>query len=275
MQIKFKKLHITADEYKILVEYKKTLTDIQSILSNIYTKLGDKVSFAEINKYNRFTSLEKNIINEIEKLSGISIKTTAETLKGIYSDTFISAAKSIDTASNLQLGFYDVNSEVLKKIVNNPLDKVTWQFRNKLHHENLIPRVQSLMSDSFIKKKGYVATAREMKKQFDGLANNALRIVRTESHRVYNTAMDDQIIKVQASGKRLGLEVKKIWDAGNSKKPRPNHLDMDGQAADEDGLFTMITIDGATIKVSAPGNTGVASEDVNCHCLLRTEIVGL
>jgi hypothetical protein len=70
--------------------------------------------------------------------------------------------------------------------------------------------------------------------------NQSIRIIRTEGHRVQNAARVVSFNNAESAAQRLGIESSKVWiHSGNPREPRPDHIQMDGAEADEDGIFTL------------------------------------
>lgn len=89
--------------------------------------------------------------------------------------------------------------------------------------------------------------------------NKAMRIARTEGHRIQVLSAND----AQHAAKAKGCEVVKQWDATLDGRTRPMHRLLDGKLAEIDELFVV-----DDIEVMYPGGFGIASQDVNCRCAL-------
>ena len=89
--------------------------------------------------------------------------------------------------------------------------------------------------------------------------NNAMRIVRTEAHRIQVQATAD----AQRKAKENGADVVKQWDAALDKKTRKSHRKLDGQIRELDEKFE---VNGH--KAMQPGGFGRPEEDINCRCAL-------
>lgn len=101
---------------------------------------------------------------------------------------------------------------------------------------------------------------RNMKNTPFGTAiNNAIRIARTEGHRVQTSARVDAM----SEAKKKGADVVKQWDASLDGKTRDTHRKLDGQIRELDEPFE---VDG--MKADAPGYFGNPAEDCNCRCAL-------
>lgn len=89
--------------------------------------------------------------------------------------------------------------------------------------------------------------------------NNAIRIARTEAHRIQCKATAD----AQFRAKEKGADVVKQWDASLDGKTRTTHREMDGQIRELDEPF-----EANGHKAMHPGAFGRPEEDINCRCAL-------
>lgn len=89
--------------------------------------------------------------------------------------------------------------------------------------------------------------------------NKAMRIARTEGHRIQVLSAND----AQHAAKAKGCEVVKQWDATLDGRTRPMHRLLDGKLAEIDEPFVV-----DDIEIMYPGGFGIASQDVNCRCAL-------
>lgn len=101
--------------------------------------------------------------------------------------------------------------------------------------------------------------AKGMNSPFNTSINNAIRIARTEGHRVQQSAALD----AQYRAKEKGADIVKQWDSTLDSRTRPHHRMLDGQIRELDEDFE---VDG--LKAQAPGHFGKPKEDCNCRCCL-------
>lgn len=101
--------------------------------------------------------------------------------------------------------------------------------------------------------------AKGMNSPFNTSINNAIRIARTEGHRVQQSAALD----AQYRAKEKGADIVKQWDSTLDNRTRSHHRMLDGQIRELEEDFE---VDG--LKAPAPGHFGKASEDCNCRCCL-------
>lgn len=98
-----------------------------------------------------------------------------------------------------------------------------------------------------------------MNSPFRKAYNNAIRIARTEGHRIQNEATLDG----QHEAKKKGADIVKQWDATLDSRTRPEHREADGQIMELDEPF-----DVGGEKMQAPGVGGSAKNVCNCRCCL-------
>lgn len=89
--------------------------------------------------------------------------------------------------------------------------------------------------------------------------NNAMRIARTEAHRIQCKASMNACNKA----KEKGADVVKQWDSSLDGKTRATHRELDGQIRELDEPFEV-----AGMKAMQPGDFNRPEEDINCRCAL-------
>lgn len=104
-----------------------------------------------------------------------------------------------------------------------------------------------------------VRIAKGMNSPFRKAYNNAIRIARTEGHRIQNEAALDG----QRGAKKKGADIVKQWDSTLDGRTRDEHRECDGQIREIDEPF-----DVGGEKMQAPGVGGSAKNVCNCRCCL-------
>lgn len=260
-------------EYDLLLQYKKTLEELRTKMFKFYEKYGiiDAVKegelkskhFIELSKYNRLEVLEKQIAEEIKKITGVSIDLIGKEIKNTFKESYSLAGDVLNDTLSFEIKFQKLNPDVIAEAVKNPFDRVKWQKRGIGHHEAAINQVKTEITQGLIQGKGYAKTAANITEKVNNLANNMTRIVRTESHRVQVLGNNSALDRAIASGKRLGIELVKTWVAINDGKSKDrHHEEMNNQQIGDDGMFTYP--DGN--KTELPGSSGIADHDIHCRC---------
>ena len=206
------------------VEYQKALrTQVQSILENLQT-------------------------NEFETIS--------EYLAKAYEDGFIGT-------------MYDLQGQGIPLIF--PLDQkqvvAAIQNETKLS-ENLYTALGKDIVDLRKKISGEISRGLSSGQMFSEISrniaswaripkSNAMRITRTEAHRIQCKATSD----AQHRAKEKGADVVKQWDSTLDSKTRESHVAMDGEIAELDDTFSN--------GLEYPGDpSGEPGEVINCRCAL-------
>lgn len=125
--------------------------------------------------------------------------------------------------------------------------------------EALKKRIAGSLSRGIATADSYANIARNIAADSNVGFNRAMRIARTEGHRIQaNSAFD-----AQQAAKDAGADIVKQWDAALDGKTRPHHRQLDGQIRELDEPFEI-----GGMKAMYPSGFGRASEDVNCRCAL-------
>ena len=86
---------------------------------------------------------------------------------------------------------------------------------------------------------------------------NAMRIARTEGHRIQQQSQYDAMLKA----KEHGADVVKEWNATLDARTRPDHMSLDGQIREIGDPFTL-----GSLKAQYPGDFGRPEQDIHCRC---------
>lgn len=89
--------------------------------------------------------------------------------------------------------------------------------------------------------------------------NKAMRIVRTEGHRIQQEGQ----FQAQHQAKKAGADIVKQWDSTLDGRTRPTHRKLDGQIRELEEPF-----EAEGKKAMYPGGFGRPEEDINCRCTL-------
>jgi uncharacterized protein with gpF-like domain len=257
-------------EQRLLKAYKASLRNIRAELAEAAAKYGDKAAYSEMMKFQRLDKLEANIKNEIKRLNAISKNTIKAELKEVYQANYYQSAYALESSSSLKLGFGMLDTNVVETSILNPLDRISWENRLKKWNNNMIDKINQDITRGLIQGEGYGKIGARIAKTIGESAGHAIRIARTEGHRVQSAARLKSFAKSQESMDRLGVETIRIWTATLDVRTRDSHAAMDGQSPDEDGYYTLPS----GVRTEAPGLSGVAEEDINCRCQERMEVKG-
>ncbi len=123
--------------------------------------------------------------------------------------------------------------------------------------KSLKKTVREELSRGIAQSLSYRDIARNLKNAANISFNNAVRIARTEGHRINQEAT----FNCQMEAKKRGCEIVKRWDSTLDKRTRRTHQELDGQTVEIDEPFVI-----RGYSAMHPSGFGVASEDINCRC---------
>lgn len=238
--------------------YKKALEEIDNKIMALKSK-------EQIQSVIYQTKYQEQLKNQIQatydKLTKTWYDTIDEYLKNCYEDSFYST-------------MYALHQEGIPIVIPFNQKEVAQASAQDSYHlsDTLSDKLYSNTFDVARKTVGQISKGMAMNESYATIAtnianrasisvNNALRITRTEGHRITNEVKMKTIAKVQDEG----ADVVKQWDSAIDRRTRPTHVELDGQLREIDQPFK-IPSTGATAMY--PGGFGIAKEDINCRCAL-------
>lgn len=244
---------------KAVLAATRDLWDLAAVAPSKNAAIGNMiyVSKAEAFKYGRMDSYKKLIQAQAKLLAARDALAFETNGSRIYTETRVGqswaysqgfgivelpASKADEVARALYSNFYGAPfDETIKKNLG-------------ADAQNIIDTVVRALNQG----KSYAQIAGELRVLSDQSYNKALRVARTEGGRVLSqAAYDFELLLDNAE-----IEYDKLWDAAIDTSTRPDHIEMDGELADKDGIFHLP--DGSTGP--EPRLTGVAKQDIQCRC---------
>lgn len=246
--------------------YANTLNEIRRELAKIYEKweVNGKLTYEEMSRYNRLTKF----IKEIDHLLRVNYKTLRRVIYDVlgesYLDGYYLTAWAVETDTLSKLAYAPVRPETLTAMIENPISGLTLPQRLEKNRIQIIYKIQEEITQGLYKGETYGTMAKRLKGTLEGDAAKAMRVVRTESHRVVESAKLDSM----THAKKHGVVSVKTWRSSKDKAVRDAHADLDGKTIPVDEDFK--SKNGG--KGPAPGQMGTAKDDVNCRCRLSYSV---
>ena len=269
----YKGLDKLNDAHRVKVEkelakmYRESLKQIQADIASIYAKHGKNVSIADMNKFNRLKSLEKQIAKEIKLLAGESIKLMSASIGNVYAQNYYYTGYASEVSAGVEMAYQRLQTSAIRASMVSPYDAFNWRPTMKDHYNELFNKVKKDITRGLIQGSGFEETARAVKKNMGITGGQAMRIVHTESTRAQTQGVLAGFDTAQTDGAAVGIEVKLRWVATLDTKTRSNHQILDTQFANEDGFWT------DPFRTEGPGLSGIAGEDINCRCAAVESLV--
>ena len=246
-----------------------SLTSIYGEMTKIYNKfaIDGVLTRAEMTKYNKYITMEKNILSKLDPAIKANIKTIKKLLPEMYNESFFHYAWVMDQTAQVALSYGAVNTKAMLAAfdINNPKNI---ELMNAL--QNYGPeakkRLRAVLLNGISLGKSYKDMAKDLAKAMNVVHNNFMRIVRTEAARAIAKGQDDAYSQAEAQG----IEGRRVWDATLDGRTRPDHALLDGVAKDEEGYYY---VGGERARYPLDPNLS-AGQSINCRCHERFELEG-
>lgn len=276
-------------EAEIRKTYQKLLKELRYYLADTYNLCAENetLNYGMLQKhgyYARFLEEVEQKINSISPEERRLIRSTVDqTYETTYNGMIECAKKAAADIASIE-GLKACTPEIIRRAVENPVSKLTLNDQLEKHRKEIIYNIKQDISVGLMNGDRYGTMANRIKKSVDGNYKKAIRIARTETHRVREAGNHDaaqsvnEVLKIGGSGMRM----MKIWRTMKDERVRPAHRykTKKGWKSGKPGKYDHKSMEGITIpvdeeftlpsgaKTMAPGQSGVAGEDINCRCYL-------
>lgn len=247
------------NEKEVLEALKKNYEDsLEEINTKIAMLLGRQDADMQhvIYQVEYQKALKTQIEGILDMLQANEFETISEYLTKCYDEGFQGALYSMQ-AQGVPFAFPIDQEQVVKAIQHDTMLSETLYESLGKDIEVLNKQIASEISRGISTGAMYGDMARNINGYARIGRNNAMRIARTEGHRIQSQANYD----AQVKAKSKGADIVKIWSAALDAKTRDSHFKLDGQVKEIDEPFVY-----GKNKAMFPGEFGVAHLDINCRC---------
>lgn len=251
---------IRAAEKGVRASQRDLLYQIRKSLDDIYRRYGKdgKLTMDEMRKYKRMRKLEAEIAKTVKKHRQESDKIIKSLLR--YS-TLKSIEACVDRNTLKPTRVKAIKAKIdVDKIINETVGGRNWLERTKRIEGNVAYDIISEVRAGIDQGISYHEMAAKIDKAMGKYNGRPETIARTETHRVIETSKNDAMVEVNKEIPQM-----KIWRNAGDEKVRSSHEAMEGQKVPFDEPFELPS--GA--KAMYPGESGIASEDINCRCIVE------
>lgn len=246
-------------EKAVLNRIKKVYEDAyKEIEGRINALSADELTQSKIYQIQYQRALQSQVSAILDNLNGKQYDTVNQYLKDSYADAFVGTLYDLQ-GQGIPLIFPINQDDVARAIVHNTKLKKSLYDSMGVNVEKLKKVIQQEISRGFANAADYTQMARNIRNHGGVSMRKAFQIARTEAHRIHQEAAEDALKKADAAG----ADVVKQWDSTLDKRTRPTHQKLDGQLRELDEPFE---VNGH--KAMRPGAFGIASEDINCRCVM-------
>lgn len=235
--------------------YQKALDDINEKIASLLTREDSDMQYV-IYQVQYQHALKKQIQSILIQLQNEEFDSISEYLTKCYEDGYEGALYALQK-QGIPLAIpidQDLVVEAIQHETKLSEDLYTSLGKNI---EDMQKKIQSEISRGIATGKMYQDIAADLSRSAGVSYNNAMRIARTEGHRIQCKATMDACYKAQDRG----AEIVKQWNAALDARTRDSHLKIDGEIKNLDEKFSN--------GLLYPGDpAGKASEVINCRCTL-------
>ncbi len=254
---------LKALEKRIKAEYTKAYNEMRGQMAKIAEKLALNPNLSPQQKLALLAENER-LTNLCLQMSDV-LKDTNKVATGFVTKSAANIFKVNYNADAERLGFSLLDNTAVKNILTgevNPFTKLS--IAGDLDKAALTRRLESEMITSILKGESIPNMAKRIKSVAEGYLKNTIRIARTETTRVENSAHQ----AVGERGKELGFNMWKRWVATEDGRTRDEHAEADGQEVPIDEPFV---VGGEEMMYPGDISLGASAENtINCRCVMVT-----
>lgn len=277
--------------------YRALLKDLKQFIGYEYAELAEdgRLTYSILQQKGEFARFLEEVEQRINNLSPqITSEITAaveETYRIVY-DGMMDAVKQNTESEGLKRaldGLRSATPETIKRAVENPVSGLTLKDTLEKNRRDIIYDIKRNVAVGLSNGDRVDTMAKRISQSLDGDYQKAVRIARTESHRVQEAGFHDSAAEVDSTlqNSDSGLRMVKTWRTMKDERVRPqrryktksgwktvrrgtaNHQKMEGVSVLMDEQFDL----GGGVKADAPGQSGVASHDINCRCFVEYDMM--
>lgn len=253
---------------RIIKEYLIVLREMEKELAVLTGKMKDGVlTRTEMNRYNRTPKLIKQLEKELKTIQVTKQNVFDGYMRSQYDFNYSYTAFINEGEFQTKLNYTQPSKNKVDLAIKNDFNKIALEN----NRSKVIEQIRSSITQSIAKGETLTQASARLKAALEQNANNAFRIVQTETTRIIGEA-DQQSMQHAVN---QGLELEKEWVTTRDGKERDSHLALDGQIVPVDKPFIIPSGENnAGAEAMNPGGFGIAEEDINCRCIIVSKIKG-
>jgi hypothetical protein len=238
-------------------EYSKALAEINDRIKVLQAK---KETQSQIYQLQYQLGLRQQISKILDDMRSNNYQTVQAYLNGCYKEGFVGAMYDLQ-GQGIPLAFpIDQNQAVKAVQLDSKISQGLYS-RMGVDVNDLKKRISDEISRGISTGRSYQQIAGSLQWCVNGDYNKAIRIVRTEGHRIQNQSALDAMHKAV----NVGAKIMKQWDSTLDGSTRETHIELDGQVV---GIDEEFVIPSTGARAMFAGGFGDPSEDCNCRCCI-------
>ncbi len=241
--------------------YRQAIRDCEERIRQLSTR-SDMENIQSIVYQTQYQqAIQRQLEGILDILQTNEFTTISDYLNAAYQNGFAGALYDLH-GQGIPLLFPIDQDQVTKAVLNDSKLSVPMYTRLGEEVNTLKLAVRAQISRGIANGSTWNQMAQELAKNmvnspFQTAQYNAMRIARTEGHRIQQQSQYDAMRKA----KEHGADVVKEWNATLDARTRPDHMSLDGQIREIDQPFTL-----GSLKAQYPGEFGRPEQDIHCRC---------
>lgn len=241
---------------KLEANYRDSLEEINSKIAELMGRADADMQHV-IYQVEYQKALKTQVQSILQTLQTNEFTTVSEYLTKCYDEGFLGTMYELQS-QGVPLAF-PINQEQVAAAIQHETKLSDTLFKS-FDKKELQKKIASEISRGFSTSATFAEISRNVASYANISKNNAKRIVRTEGHRITETAAHH----AQEKAVDRGADLVKIWDASLDARTRDSHVKVDGEIREVKKRFSN--------GLMYPGDSaGKASEVINCRCRSRTD----
>ncbi|GEM_PF-1074451 len=283
--------------------YKGLIKDLRKSMGDVYADHADPetgaLSYAELHRLGLDARLLEEVASRMNDVTQEEKRIITETVEQTYANCYSGMVQAVEKAvdnDELRGAFSTVEAvkpEVLRAAVNNPVHGLTLSDQLEKNRADIIYSIKQAVGVGLSQGDRYDTMARRIQQTLigpDGAGGSyykAVRIARTEAHRVREEGNLDAAQNLTEQLEPAGITMVKTWHTMKDERVRPNRArkTKGGWKYSKGGKYDHVSMEGVQVGINeefklpsgattqAPGKSGVAGEDINCRCFLSYDVV--
>jgi hypothetical protein len=262
---------VEKDERAIARRFALALNEIRAQLSLVYQQyeVDGILNLLEMARFDRLNQLFQQIDFILGRNYQDLQQTIYDTLGFSYAESYNLTAYSIEAAAATSVGYTLASSEQIAAAIAIPIDKLTLPQRLERNRKEVTANIRNEIVQGLSQGSSYRTMTDRIKPVLGGDAVKAQRVIRTETHRVMETAKRESAEYADSQGVRMLKE----WNSSQDERVRHRPKDQaDHRKLNGKKIPVKEDFQGTKGRGPGPGQMGHPAEDINCRCFLTYEI---
>jgi len=254
-------------------EYEKVAEDLTKQLGVIFSRIEDgKLSYSDIVTARQIARLESRMTAASNRLGKYNRTKIAKLLEESYDLSYGMVSYAIDLATEKTLaGKSPKLPELISLVESTKIEKMRVDAALERSREKNVTAIRQVFAQGLAEGKTFQQIAKKMTRVLDMDYNRAIVITETEVHRIREKASNDKAQNAQRSGIVMSKQWNNVGDERVRHTKRANHVVMQGQKRELNGLFNL----GNGVVAPYPGNSQTAFNDIRCRCFASYVVEGI